>query len=64
MDAWFEVCDKTLETKGTVFIVYNRKRAGAFGDGEHKGKFDGSAQQGELKQAKRLGCSITWIGYG
>ena len=63
MASWFRVCEKTRETKGTVFIVYNRSRTGRYGDGDHTGCFDGQAQQGELEQATRLQCTIAWVGY-
>jgi hypothetical protein len=63
MASWFRVCDRTKATNGTVFVVYNRKKDGKFGDGKYKGWFDGQAQQGELEQATRLGCTISWVGY-
>ena len=63
MASWFRVCEKTRETKGTVFIVFNRDRTGKYGDGEYTGCFDGQAQQGEFEQATRLQCTIAWIGY-
>ena len=63
MATWFRVCEKTRETKGTVFIVYNQSRTGRYGDGDHTRCFDGQAQQGELEQARRLKCTIAWVGY-
>merc|ERR1712060_346440 len=63
LDSWVEVCKKTVETKGTVFMVYNQKQAGLLGAGDCKGCFDGEAQQGELKVAMLLGCTIRWVGY-
>ena len=63
MASWFRVCEKTRDTKGTVFIVYNRSKTGRYGDGEYTGCFDGTAQQGELEQAKRLQCTIARVGY-
>jgi len=63
MASWFRVCDKTKETGGTVFIAHNGKKNGKFGDGSYKGWFDGSAQQGEVEQAQRIGCKIEFVPY-
>ena len=63
MASWFRVCDRTKLTNGTVFIIFNQEKNGPFGDGEHKGYFDGQAQMGELEMAMRLQCNIEWVGY-
>lgn len=63
MDSWMRVCEHTKKTNGTVFIVYNAAKDGAYGTGDYQGCFDGQAQQGELKLATLLGCNIEWKGY-
>ena len=63
MAAWVRVCKHTKQTGGTVFVVYNRKKNGKFGDGKYKGWFDGQALGGEVELAETLGCTISWQGY-
>ena len=63
MASWLRVCKRTKETQGTVHVVYNRAKNGQFGEGEYLGWFDGQAQAGEVRLAKRLGCNISWVGY-
>ena len=63
LSSWIEVCGKTKESSGTVYIVYNSEKTGAFGEGVNQGYFDGQAQQGEYKLATQLGCNIEWRGY-
>ena len=58
-----QVCDRTLETHGTVFVVYNSARTGQYGEGDYAGKFDGQAQQGEVNYAKKNGCKLEWVEY-
>jgi len=63
LQSWMRVCKKTKETGGTVFMVFNQEKDGAYGDGEYKGCFDGQAQQGELELATLHGCPVEWVGY-
>ena len=63
MNSWIRVCKHTKETKGTVFVVYNRAKNGKYGDGKYKGWFDGQAQGGEVELAETLGCTVSWVGY-
>ena len=63
LNSWVRVCERTKETQGTVFVVYNRAKNAKYGNGEYTGWFDGQAQGGEVLVAKRLGCAISWVGY-
>ena len=63
LQSWIKVCQHTKKTAGTVFIVHNAQKDGAYGTGEHRGCFDGQAQQGELELATLLRCNIEWKGY-
>ena len=63
MASWFRVCEKTRQTNGTVHVVYNIEKNAKYGDGIYKGWFDGTAQMGEVEEAIRLGCTISWVGY-
>ena len=57
LQSWIKVC------KRTVYVVFNRRKNGNYGDGKYKGWFDGQAQGGEVELAETLGCTISWVGY-
>ena len=63
LNSWIKVCKHTKKTKGTVYVVFNRKKNAKFGDGKYKGWFDGQAQGGEVELAETLECTISWVGY-
>ena len=63
LQSWMKVCKRTKQTNGTVYVVFNRRKTGNYGDGKYKGWFDGQAQGGEVELAETLGCTISWVGY-
>ena len=63
LQSWIKVCKRTKQTNGTVYVVFNRRKNGNYGDGKYKGWFDGQAQGGEVELAETLGCTISWVGY-
>ncbi|KOO25749.1 hypothetical protein Ctob_006826, partial [Chrysochromulina tobinii] len=63
LQSWIKVCKRTKQTNGTVYVVFNRRKNGNYGDGKYKGWFDGQAQGGELELAETLNCTISLVGY-
>ena len=63
LQSWIKVCKRTKQTNGTVYVVFNRRKNGRYGDGKYKGWFDGQAQGGELELAETLNCTISFVGY-
>ena len=55
---WHDVCKRTKATNGVVFVLYNSGKKARFGEGGHKGWFDGGTQPGELLCALPLGISF------
>jgi hypothetical protein len=61
---WMEIAENARRTGGTVFVVHRTDGKGAYGcAGQGPGSLDGQAQEGEVKVATTLGCSIEWVGY-
>ena len=63
LQSWIKVCKRTKQTNGTVYVVFNRRKTGNYGDGKYKGWFDGKAQGGEVELAETLNCTISLVGY-
>ena len=64
LEAWMAICNNTVRTGGTVFVMYRSDRGGRFGC-EEQGplSLDGQAQPGEIMHAIREGARITWVDY-
>ena len=63
LQSWIKVCKRPKQTNGTVYVEFNRRKNGNYGDGKYKGWFDGQAQGGELELAETLNCTISFVGY-
>ena len=63
LKSWIKVCERTKQTQGTVFVVFNRAKNGRYGEGKYENWFDGQAQAGEVQLAESLGCTIKWVDY-
>ena len=58
---WMAICDNTVRTGGSVFVIFRSDGKGSYGcEAKGPGSLDGQAQEGEIEYALRKGCSIHW----
>ena len=61
---WLEICNNSVRTGGTVFILYRSDGQGRYGCQEQgDNSLDGEAQPGEIKYATQQGARIKWVDY-
>ena len=64
LETWMAICDNSVRTGGTVFVMYRSDGGGRFGCQEHGPKsLDGQAQPGEIAYAVQKGARIEWVDY-
>ena len=60
--AWMAICDNTVRTGGSVFVIFRSDGKGSYGcEAKGPGSLDGQAQEGEIKYALSKGCHILWL---
>ena len=62
LEAWMAICDNTVRTGGSVFVIRSDGK-GSYGcEAAGPGSLDGQAQEGEIKYALSKGCQHPLVG--